>query len=255
MNGAFFIAATGLRSQETALQAHANNIANWNTSGFKRSEVRFSELAARGADSANADSARARLSCLLGVRAPETSRVFEQGELRKTDNRLDLAIDGPGFIEVLGPNGQILLSRGGRLRIDANGQLATASGLPLKSLIAAPEGASDFTIDAQGAVRARLDGQDGPSIGRIELVTVRDTGSLRALGDGLYEVDGAEVIEAAQPGADGAGRFAQGMLEGSNVRLADEMVTILLMQRSFAANSQVVQAADQLMSIANGLMK
>jgi flagellar basal-body rod protein FlgG len=251
MNGAFYIAATGLRSQETALHAHANNIANLNTPGYKRSEVRFSELTAPKADPA--DDARAPAgSLLLGVAARQTSRVLEQGELRKTDNPLDLAIDGAGFIEVLGPNGRTYLSRGGRLRIDANGQLSTASGLPLKALVRA-DGAAALTIDAQGVVHAGPGGEQ--VIGRLELVTVQDTGSLRAIGDGLYEIDGDDLIQSAKPGADGAGQFAQGMLEGSNVQLSDEMVTLLLMQRSFAANSQVVQAADQLMSIANGLMK
>lgn len=254
MNGAFYIAATGLRSQETALAAHANNIANVNTPGFKRSEVRFSELTAARAGPAD-DAAAVARSFLLGVSAQETSRIFEQGELRRTDNPLDLAIDGAGFIEILGPDGKIYLSRAGRLRIDANGQLATASGLPLKTLVVAPEDATHLTIDAQGVVRAAIDSEEGRVVGRIELVTVQDTSSLRAIGDGLYEIDGDDLIRTAQPGVDGAGQFAQGMIEGSNVRLADEMVTLLLMQRSFAASSQVVQAADQLMSIANGLMK
>lgn len=256
MNNAFYIAATGLRAQESALQVHANNISNMNTPGFKRAEMSFAELVAqRGEPAANAAAAAQSLAgVLMGVHAQETTRTFEQGDLRRTANPLDLAIDGQGFLEVLGPEGRTFLTRGGTLKIDAEGQLATAQGWTLKAGITAPQDATALTIDPQGNVSA--EGPEGARIiGRIEMVTVRDPSALRALGDGLYEAEDPRLVTSASAGLDGAGLFVQGSLEGSNVKLADEMVTLLLMQRGFAANAQVIQAADQLMALSNGLMR
>ncbi len=259
MNGAFFIGATGLRTQEQALDAAANNIANINTPGYKRAEVRFSELVpppADAADPANLVIGGGQTAGLSGVTAISTSRIFTQGELRPTGKALDLAIQGEGFIEVLGPDGQEMLWRGGALKVNADGFLATANGAPLKALIAVPAEATQLTIGRDGRVLATLDGQAAPAeIGRIDLVTVRDTSSLAILGDGFYRAETPGDLSASQPGVEGAGQLVQGSLEASNVELTNEMVSLMLTQRAYAANSQVIQAGDQLMSIANGLRR
>jgi flagellar basal-body rod protein FlgG len=252
MNGAFYIAATGLQSQERALDVVANNIANINTPAFKRSQVRFSELV----PAASSEAATAGGAETSGVNLNSSSRVFTQGDLRETGSPLDVAISGDGFIELIGPGGENLLWRGGQLKINADGQLAAANGLALKAGITVPEGATAFTIARDGTVTAIAEGETAASeIGKIELAQVRDVGAVTALEGGLYRVASAEDLVTADMESASGGAFVQGSLEASNVELTEEMVALLLMQRAYAANAQVVQAGDQLMAIANGLKR
>lgn len=253
MNGAFHIGAVGLESQQRALEIVANNIANINTPAFKRSEVRFGELMAAGGQDVGPAAER-----LEGVRAQASSPVFSQGELRTTGKPMDVAIEGDGFLELQGPDGRTFLWRGGTLSISADGFLTAAdSGLALKAMISAPREATSLDIGRDGAVRVVIgEGQPpGEEIGRIEVVRARDGALSAPMGGGLYEVASASDLMAATPGEDGAGVIVQGALEGSNVLLAEQMVALMLMQRAFAANAQVLQAGDQLMAIANGLRR
>lgn len=252
MNHAFYIGATGLRAQERALGVTANNIANLNTPGFKRSQVRFSELTAAANTADPTAAGRIEAS---GVAARAAAPVFEQGELRQTGQALDLAIEGQGFIEVLGPDGQSLLWRGGALSIGQDGLLSTADGLPLRALVSVPEGASDLRIGLDGLVTGLLAGDTvATELGRIDIAMVRDVSALQSLSGGLYRAD-AENALAAVPGEEGAGLLVQGSIEASNVALSNEMVTLMMMQRAYAANAQALQAGDQLMGIANGLRR
>ena len=204
MNGAFFIGAAGLRTQEKALDAAANNIANLNTPGYKRAEVRFSELVPPPQPTVPDGTVLTDPSTLSGVTAVDTSRVFTQGELRTTGKALDLAIEGEGFIETMGPGGQEMLWRGGTLKVNADGFLATAGGVPLKAMIAVPDDTKALSIGRDGRVFATLDGEAAPlEIGRIELVTVRDPRSLIILGDSFYRADIPADLRASEPGADG----------------------------------------------------
>lgn len=252
MNGAFYIGAIGLQSQQRALDVVANNIANINTPGFKRSEVRFTELMAVGGagQAASADA-------MEGVMSQASPPVFTQGELRTTGKAMDVAIEGDGFLELQGPDGKVLLWRGGTLSINADGFLGAAStGLTLKAMIAVPREATGVTIERDGAVRAVMgEGEAGEEIGRLEVVRARDGALSAGVGGGLYEVVSPSDLMTATPGEDGAGVLVQGALEGSNVLLAEQMVALMLMQRAFAANAQVLQAGDQLMAIANGLRR
>ncbi len=257
MNGAFCIGAIGLDAQQRALEVVANNIANINTVGFKRSAVQFSELLApiRAGDE-GASPASDRLAAFSGVTVSATPHLWTPGDLKLTGEAMDLAIDGAGFIELLGAAGRSVLWRGGTLKVNGDGYLATADGSVLRGMISVPAGASKLTIDPNGAISAVVDGEGAPrQLGQLDLVIAKDPDSLVNLGNGRYEpVDASEVM-AVRPGEDGAGRFAQGTLEASNVHLSDEMVTLLLLQRAFAANAQVVQAGDQLMSIVNTLRR
>lgn len=253
MNGAFYIGATGLRAQERALGVTANNIANMNTSGFKRGQIRFGELMSP----ASPDGLQgARLGGPSGVAALETLSVFDQGELRATGSIMDFGIEGQGFVEVLGPQGEGLLWRGGTLSINPDGLLATADGLPLRALVTVPEGAADLRLHPDGVVTARLGGDENATeLGRLDLASVANPESLEALGDGLYRPADAARVSALVPGEEGGGLFVQGALEASNVSLSVEMVQMMLMQRAYAASAQVLQAGDQLMGIANGLRR
>jgi flagellar basal-body rod protein FlgG len=250
MNGAFYIGATGLDSQQRALDVIANNIANLNTAGFKRSEVRFSELLAAGP----ADATGSQPQQMAGVASVGAARVFTQGDVRPTGRPTDLAINGEGFIEVMGPSGQNRLWRGGAMKVNPDGFLATANGMVLKAMISPPTAATELTIDPDGKVWADLDGRIS-QIGQIDLVKVRNPARLNSVGDGLYAVDDQTELADMTPGEDGAGVLAQGAIEQSNVFLTEEMVTLMLLQRAYAANAQVVQAGDQLMGIANSLRR
>lgn len=256
MNGAFHVSAVGLQSQQRALDIIAGNIANINTPAFKRSEVRFSELLAVRDDPSVP---RADLSDPLessGVRMEAVAIIDEVGAIQATGQAMDLAIDGRGFIELMGPGGQTLLWRGGTLKIGEDGLLSAPGGLPLKAAITVPDDATTITIGADGVVRAPTGAEGTPTeIGQIALVKVDDPAALERLDGGLYRVaDGARTTDA-QPGEDGVGMLVQGGVERSNVEMTTEMVQMMLVQRAYSANAQVVQAADQMMGIANGLRK
>lgn len=256
MNGAFYIGATGLRSEQSALDVIANNIANINTTAYKRTQVRFSELlGAGGADQTIGAAAGGQAAALSGVQSDISAKVFSQGELRPTNRPMDVAINGDGFIELMGPAGQTLLWRGGELKVNGDGYLAASNGMALKAMISVPMGVSGVTVGADGQVKISSSGDDaGAIIGQIDLAMARDVSTLEPQGDGLYRAEAADLILAA-PGTEGAGLLVQGSTEASNVQLTDEMVSLMLIQRAYAANAQVIQAGDQLMAIANGLRR
>lgn len=256
MNGAFYIGATGLEAQQRALDVVANNIANLNTPAFRRSSVRFSEMveAPRSGDDLPLIAAD-RSSMLAGVQVASTAHVWTPGEVRQSGGPMDLAIQGGGFIEMLGPSGHILLSRGGALKVNDDGYLAGADGTPLRAMISVPDGAA-LTINGDGSVFALTGGDKAArQIGQIELVTPRDPDALVQQNGGYYEVSDDASLTSSAPGQDGAGLLVQGGVEQGNVNLSEEMVALMLVQRAYSANAQVVQAGDQMMSIVNGLRR
>lgn len=257
MSGAYHVGAVGLRTQQLALDALANNIANINTAGFKRSDVRFADVVASSADPGVpiADLA-STAPTLAGVALDVQFMLNDQGEVQRTGSTMDVAIEGAGLIELMGADGRTLLWRGGRLQIGEDGQLSGPAGLGLKSAITVPDEASDLTIAADGTVKATLaEGSEPVVLGQIQLVRVNDPASLERLDGGLYRVADDTTLDGFVPGEDGAGRLVQGAIERSNVQLTEEMVRMMLVQRAYAANAQVLQAADQMMGIANGLRR
>ncbi|HLY89148.1 MAG TPA: flagellar hook basal-body protein [Acetobacteraceae bacterium] len=256
MNGAFYIGATGLDTQQRALDVIANNIANLNTPGFRRSTVRFSELVSVPRDGNDLPIAAADGSAgMSGVQLASSTHVWTAGDLRQTGSSMDVAIDGDGFLEMMGPSGQILLTRGGTLKVNTDGYLAGADGTPLRAMISVPQGTSQLTINPDGTVLAASQGEAAHQIGQIELVMAKDPDALVDRGGGYYEALDDADLTAARPGLDGAGSLAQGAIEQGNVNLSDEMVTLMLVQRAYSASAQVVQAGDQLMAITNGLRR
>lgn len=255
MSSALEISAVGMRAQQQALDTIAGNISNINTPAYKRSELRFSELVASPPADASAASSGS-FDAIAGVGQWSQPMLDTQGQLQATGNALDLAIDGNGFIELMGPSGKTLLWRGGTLRILDSGMLATTSGVALKAGITVPADATAVRIDRDGKVYATVPGQSAESeIGSINLVKITDTQAVERLDGGFYAVrDDAKLTESAA-GEDGLGYFVQGSLERSNVDLNSEMVNLLVAQRAYAANAQVVHAADELMSVANNLRR
>lgn len=261
MSDAFYVGAVGLSAQQQALDGIANNIANVNTPAFKRSQLRFSDMVATRTETDNAAertlAPTTMTNATAGVALDSQFMLNEQGELNHTGQPMDLAIDGQGFIELMGPGGQSLLWRGGAMKVNEDGLLATSHGLALRAGITVPADATAVTIGSDGVVRATMpDSTDPVELGQIQLVKLDDPGSVDQLDGGLYRVrDGGAPLSDAAPGEDGTGLLVQGAIEQSNVALTDEMVRMMLVQRAYAANAQIVQAADQMMATANSLRR
>jgi flagellar basal-body rod protein FlgG len=256
MNQAFYVAAIGMEAQQRALDTIANNISNVNTPAFKRSDLRFSEIVAGQADR-NAPTAALDAEAFepAGVMATAFTTINQVGRVEATGNKLDVAIDGDGFIEVMGPEGQTLLWRGGTLQIGEDGLLGIAGGRSLRAAITVPVDAARIEIGGDGVVRAITGEKEPTEIGQIMLVKTNDATRLQRLDGGLYKVDDGATLADARPGEDGTGMLVQGSLEHSNVELTSEMVQLMMVQRAYGANGQIVQSADQLMGIAKGLRR
>lgn len=256
MNGAFEVGAAGLRAEQRALEILANNIANVNTAGFKRTEAHFAEILSRRVEDGKQPEPVATGATAPsggGVRVMEHETLFVQGALRPTGNSLDLAIEGRGFIELMGPGGETLLWRGGRLRVNEDGLLATSHGVPLRATINIPTDLSALAISGDGIVSAETANGERFELGQIGLVRVERESELERLEDGLLRLaEGARPLDAPA-GEGGAGHLVQGSIEESNVALTEEMVQMMIVQRAYAANAQAIQVADQLAAITNNL--
>jgi flagellar basal-body rod protein FlgG len=259
MLDALYIGATGMQAQQAHVDTIANNLANVNTPAFKKARVNFSELVvatlARGA--ANATNPGLPAASGAGVQLGAPARVFDGGDLKKTDAPLDLAIVGDGFLELAMPDGSRAFIRGGSLKVNSDGQLATQAGIPLKPGVSIPDNAQAVLIAPNGRVQIRLPGQADPvDAGQLELVRFTNAQGLLAQGGGVYRASEAsgEPI-GSRAGEDGMGTLAVGMLEGSNVRLVDEMVNLMVAQRAYEASVKVVQASDEMLGMINGLRR
>jgi flagellar basal-body rod protein FlgG len=264
MLDAFYIAATGMHAQQQNVDAVANNLANVNTPGFKKSRVTFFDLVTRDAERAlatNVNSAAALLDIApqkgAGVGVAAIHKLFEAGDIKKTDSIYDLAIAGDGFLEVSLPDGTTAYTRGGSLRVNAEGLLSTMSGHSLRPGISIPEGAQNLLITLDGRVTVQMTGQSSPvEIGRLQLVRFANAAGLTGEGDNLYRATPAsgEAI-AGRGGDDGMGTLRQGHLEGSNVKMVEEMVNLMVAQRAYEASSKVIQASDELLGMINNLRR
>ena len=262
MLDSLYIGATGMQAQQAHVDAIANNLANVNTPAFKKGRVTFAELVVAGPHLALpgtgteggplVEGARG-----AGVQLSAAARVFETGDMKKTDSPLDVAIVGDGFLEVTLADGSRAYTRGGTLKVNADGQLATQSGHALKPGITIPPKAESIVIHGSGRVEVRVSGQSSPvDAGQLELVRFANPQGLQALGSGTYrsaEASGEAI--AGRAGEDGMGAVVQGMLEASNVKLVDEMVHLMVAQRAYEASVKVVQAADEMLGMINGLRR
>lgn len=265
MNNSLYIGATGMQAQQTNLDTIANNLTNMNTVGFKKSRINFSELVS---SEAARQVAAPIASSDLGVMAPSyqtgrgigitgVAKIFDQGEIKKTESALDLAILGDGFLEVTTADGGTAFTRGGTLKVSSDGLLTTQTGLTLKPGITIPDQAQSITISSDGKVSALVSGQASPTeLGQLELVRFTNPGLLSADGDNLYKATdlSGEPI-SGKAGSDGMGTLAQGSLEISNVKMVDEMVNLMVAQRAYEASVKIVQASDELMGMVNNLRK
>lgn len=251
-----WIAKTGLESQQTNMDVISNNLANVNTTGFKRSRAVFEELMYQtvrqpGAQVGAANQLPSGLQIGTGVRTVATERIHTQGDLRNTGSDLDIAIQGKGFLQVEMPDGSFAYTRDGSLQVDQNGQLVTAGGYPVQPPINIPDNAQTITIARDGTVSVTQPGAVGTNvqIGQLQLSTFINPTGLQSAGENLYvETDASGPANFAQPGLDGAGLVLQQYNETSNVNVAEELVNMITTQRAYEMNSKAIQTSDQMLA-------
>ena len=260
MNDALYIAATGMHMQQKNVDTIANNLANINTPGFKKGRVSFQDMVYRElSHAAPTGDAQGTPSMWQGsgVGIASLSKLFTSGELKKTELPLDLAIQGEGFFEVSAEDGTHAYTRGGSLMVDKDGFLSSGDGHVLKPAIHIGPDAKDIAIHADGRVLVRTaDHGEAIEVGRIELAHFADTSGLVGLGGNLYkpsERSGDAIY--GRPGENGLGTIAQGFVEGSNVKLVEEMVDLMVAQRAYESSVKVIQASDEMLAMSNNLRK
>lgn len=255
MNGALFVAKTGLSAQDTSLKVISNNLANVSTVGFKKDRAVFEDLLYQikrqpGAQSAQDSQLPSGLQLGSGVRVVGTHKQFSTGDLQITEEPLDVAINGRGFFQVEQPNGDLAYTRNGQFQINSDGQLVTAEGFLIEPAITIPDEVLSITIGLDGTVQATVAGDTNPQdIGQLELADFVNPQGLEAIGQNLFiETAASGAPQLAIPGDAGTGLLQQGTLEGSNVNAVEELVNMITTQRAYELNSRVISTADEMLS-------
>ena len=249
-----WIARTGLDAQQTQLDVIANNLSNVSTNGFKRARAVFEDLLYQnlrqpGAQSSQQTQIPSGLQLGTGARPVSTARIFTQGNLQKTDNALDVAINGNGFFQVLLPDGTTGYTRDGSFQKDNQGQIVTSNGYPVSPNITIPADALSVTVGTDGTVSVTQPGVAAATqIGALQLATFVNPGGLLSVGQNLFlETASSGTPTPNTPGTNGAGAVNQGYVETSNVNVAEELVTMIQTQRAYELNSKVVSTSDSML--------
>jgi flagellar basal-body rod protein FlgG len=258
---ALYTAASGMMAQELNLDNIANNLANSSTAGFRSRRLQFEDLIYQnlimpGAAASQQTTVVAGLQVGLGTRSAASEVIQLQGDFTQTGNPLDLTIQGPGFFQVLLPDGQTAYTRAGSFHLDAQGNLVTQDGNPVQPSITIPPGATSMTVALDGTVSVTLPGQTAAQqVGALQLALFNNPGGLNSTGSNLFLATSAsgDPIIGPPNGSEGLGSVVQGMLEQSNVSVVDEFVQMIVAQRSYEANSRVVNSADQMLQDINNL--
>lgn len=261
MMRSLWTAATGMSAQSLKVDVIANNLANVNTTGFKRARASFQDLMyqqvkAPGSQNGAGNEVPNGTQVGLGVRTAGISRIFTEGSFQQTGNALDMAIQGRGFFQVQLPSGELAYTRAGSFSINSLGQIVTQDGYPLQPSITVPSDALSVTISADGTVSAVQPGNTTTTLGQIQLADFANPGGLTAIGQSLFQesqASGAPI--AGTPGSNGIGAIEQGALEQSNVSAVDEMVNLIAAQRAYEMNSKAIQAADEMLQAANNIRR
>lgn len=250
-----WIARTGLDAQQTQMDVIANNLANVSTNGYKRAHAVFEDLLYQtlrqpGAQSSQQTQIPSGLQLGTGVRPVSTARIHTQGALQQTGNDLDVAIDGPGFLQILLPDGTTAYTRDGSFQKDNQGQLVTSNGYPVQPNITIPANALTVTIGKDGVVSVTQPGSTAPvQVGTLQIATFVNVGGLQSIGENLYlETASSGTPAPNTPGTNGAGSLNHRYVEVSNVNVAEELVTMIQTQRAYELNSKVVSTSDQMLA-------
>ncbi len=249
------IAATGMLAQQMNVEVISNNIANVNTTGFKRQRAEFQDLLYQDLLRAGTNSSESGtvvpsgIQIGLGVKPAAVYRITEQGNITITNNDLDMAINGKGYYPVELPSGDIGYTRSGAFGRSPDGDLVTANGYIVQPGITIPTNAVGISVNAQGQVSATIQGQTTPLVvGQLQLATFANQAGLRAIGDSLFlETTASGLATTGNPGAAGFGTIQQGALETSNVNVVSEITNLITAQRAYEMNSRVIQASDEMM--------
>ena len=254
--------ATGMQAQALNLDVISNNLANVNTSGFKKSRAEFQDLLYETIQPAGTASSQdtevpAGIQIGHGTRPSTVLKIFTQGNMENTQNELDLAIEGDGFFQITLPSGDTGFTRDGSFKLDSDGRIVNSDGFILEPEIAIPSDSLSISIGMDGTVSVLQAGESTPSeIGTIELARFVNPAGLISMGKNLFmtsEASGDEMTGTA--GQDGLGTLAQGFLEMSNVSVVDEMVNMITAQRAYESNSKAIQAADDMLQLANNVKR
>jgi flagellar basal-body rod protein FlgG len=253
---ALYTSATGMNAQQTVIDNTANNLANVNTNGFKRSQVDFQDLIyvtdrPPGSEAAQGLQIPTGTQVGSGVRVAGTTKLFSNGDLVNTGNSLDVAIEGDGFIQITLPSGDLRYTRDGALRLNSNGNLVNASGFLVQPQVTIPQEALSVSIGSDGTISVVTAGSSATStiIGQLTLVRFPNEAGLSSEGGNLYNqspASGSPII--ATPGLNGTGLLQQGFLEKSNVDVVAEMVNLILAQRAYEFNTRAIRTADDMLS-------
>lgn len=255
-------AASGMSAQQMNVDTIANNLSNVNTTGFKRSKIEFQDVLYQNIKQAGTASAIGTqnpvgLSIGYGTRAAATDRQFTTGDLQLTGNPLDLAISGDGFFQVQHPDGTTVYTRDGSFKISGDGRVVTSDGFFMLPEVTVPDDAVSISVGTDGIMEVIQFGQNDPvEIGQIELARFVNPAGLNGLGRNLYQrtsASGDPIIDI--PTQSGLGQLDQGYLEGSNVKVVDEMVNMIVAQRAYEMNAKAIQTADDMSATANNLKR
>lgn len=254
MHPALWVSKTGLSAQDTNMSTISNNLANVNTTGFKRDRAVFQDLLYQinrqpgGLNNENAE-LPSGLQLGTGVRVVGTTKQFSQGNLQITEQPLDMAVNGRGFFQIEMPDGQVAYTRDGQFQLNANGDVVTPEGYPLAPNINVPEDATNLTVGKDGTVTVVTNDQAAPiNLGQITLVDFINPQGLQAIGNNLFKETNASGDPAeGEPGLAGLGNIEQGTVESSNVEVVEELVNMITTQRAYEMNSKVVSTTDQML--------
>ncbi|MEW6513283.1 MAG: flagellar basal-body rod protein FlgG [Pseudomonadota bacterium] len=249
-----WIAKTGLDAQQTNLDVISHNLANVSTNGYKRQRAVFEDLLYQnlrqpGAQSTQQTQIPSGLQLGVGVRTVATEHIHTQGTLQRTDNPLDIAVNGQGFFQIQMPDGTLAYTRDGAFQRDSTGQMVTSSGYPVSPAITIPSDAISITISRDGIVSVTQAGQAAPTqVGNLQLATFVNNGGLQSVGENLYvETASSGTPTPNTPGSNGAGLLNQGLVETANVNVAEELVSMIQTQRAYEMNSRAVQTSDAML--------
>ena len=258
MTQALWIAKTGLDAQQTRMAVVSNNLANVNTTGYKQSRAVFEDLLYQNVRQSGGSSSQSTLlptgmTLGTGVRVVATEKLHTPGSVQNTEQALDVAINGRGFLQIQMPDGDTAYTRDGSLKLDDQGQLVTSSGYIVQPGISIPDGAQSITIGLDGIVSVKLAGQTAPTqVGTIEIADFINPVGLQAMGENLYvETASSGPATSGTPGLSGLGTIVQGALEGSNVNVVAELVNMIETQRAYEMNSKAISTNDQMMQYIN----
>jgi flagellar basal-body rod protein FlgG len=253
-----WVAKTGLDAQQTRMSVISNNLANVNTTGFKRGRAVFEDLLYQNVRQAGAQSSQdtqlpTGLTLGTGVRTVATEKIFTQGNIMQTNNSLDVAIEGRGFFQILLPDGSLAYSRDGSYQLDNSGQMVTSNGYVLQPGITIPANTLSMTIGEDGIVTAMTQGSSAPQqVGSLQLSDFINPAGLQAIGQNLFlETAASGAPQSGTPGLNGIGRVMQGALETSNVNTVEELVNMIETQRAYEMNSKAISTSDQMLQYVN----